>query len=179
MTQTSTTAVSRFQFRNRLSFQEYSSFTRKSDFLSKTFFRFSSNRNSRIPSKRWLWYPDYTQMSARWTSLGLDRAQGSTVLGSCVSGERWSPKCRSVASSAPTHPQLVRDRVKLSGCLWWKITLRINQSVVFWSFRMPGYSGWLRSQVSDSQIKSVEQLWGMAGWSKVCLIWNSCRLYQA
>lgn len=38
MTQTSTTAVSRFQFRNRLSFQEYSSFTRKSDFLSKMFF---------------------------------------------------------------------------------------------------------------------------------------------
>lgn len=40
MTQLSTTAVSRFQFRNRVSFQEYSSFTHKSDFLSKMFLDF-------------------------------------------------------------------------------------------------------------------------------------------
>lgn len=40
MTQLSTTAVSRFQFRNRVSFQEYFSFTHKSDFLSKMFLDF-------------------------------------------------------------------------------------------------------------------------------------------
>lgn len=40
MTQLSTTAVSRFQFRNRVSFQEYSSFTHKSDYLSKMFLDF-------------------------------------------------------------------------------------------------------------------------------------------
>lgn len=79
MSQPSTTAVSRFQFRNRLSFQEYSSFAHKSDFLSKTFFRFLSNRNSRIPLK-----DDYaTQItlgraSTLWMRLGMENVQGIT-----------------------------------------------------------------------------------------------------
>lgn len=84
MTQLSTTAVSRFQFRNRVSFQEYSSLTHKSDFLSKMFLDFCQTE---IPGslQRWLRYPDYAQMSVMWTRFARESwgfySRGSGCLG--------------------------------------------------------------------------------------------------
>lgn len=110
MSQPSTTAVSRFQFRNSLSFQEYSSFAHKSDFLSKTFFRFLSNGNSRIPLKD----DSATQITLGPAPCGwvlARRTAGHLLLGSYTRGRDDLPSAV-LAWSPPTQPQLVRENTE-------------------------------------------------------------------
>lgn len=102
MTQLSTTAVSRFQFRNRASFQEYSSYTHKSDFLSKMFLDFCQTGNARIPSKD----DSDTQMMLREPReevLCLGES-GFLLPGLLVSEEGEGLPCRDSWLSAPAVP---------------------------------------------------------------------------
>lgn len=169
MSQPSTTAVSRFQFRNRLSFQEYSSFAHKSDFLSKTFFRFLSNRNSRIPLKD----DSATQITLGRAPCGCVlawRMHRALLLRSYAQGTDDLPGTV-LAWSPPTRPQLVREntetlRLRVVGNNFLNQSkcdiLILSYAWVFWAAAVS--SQWLtdrrcKTALSDGWLAEAKCVW--------------------